>query len=418
VIRQSRIASRTTPPLIGAIGALLAVLGGCNNDQGPATLPPSAVVQITGPCFVKKWQTQLRMTPGESVRDIYLVGDTLHIETDQNFDHCLNAASGDLQFFNQVATPEILTRDGPALVTDGFVIARGSALYLYNRDGRLQRGIDLGFTVTNQPVSVSPGKSLVIVGLDESGGRIAEVDVSRDIDPIAWEIMTNGLVEGAAAVSVGGIYAGSEDGGVRAFTDDRSLVWPLLPGSCFKAGGQIVSAVRADHPDLKLSEPHSVYFGATDGVLYCVNCDNGKLRWRYFAGTPLETAPEVTLSTVYQYVPGKGLVAIDRAHKMTLPDGTAAGDDPFPPARWIARYGKRFLAEDDQYSYVQSTSNTLMALDKQTGAVAFQSHVRGLRFAAVNLKTSMIYAVTRGGDVVAIQPVLQSGSFGEVVMAR
>jgi outer membrane protein assembly factor BamB len=414
VIRQSRI-PRTTLPLIGA---LLAVLGGCNDQQTPTTLPPGQVIQITGPCFVKKWQTQLRMSPGESVRDIYLIGDTLHIETDQNFDHCLSAAGGDLQFFNQVATPEIQTRDGPAVVTDGFVIARGSALYLYNRDGRLQRGIDLGFTITNQPVSVSPAKSLVILGLDESGGRVAEVDVSKDINPVLWEIMTNGLVEGAAAVSAGGIYAGSEDSGVRAFTDDRSLMWPLLPGSCFKAGGQIVSAVRADPPELKQSEPHSIYFGATDGVLYCVNTDNGKLRWRYFAGTPLETAPEVTLSTVYQYVPGKGLLAIDRAHKMTLPDGTAAGDDPFPPARWIARNGRRFVAEDDQYAYIQSTSNDLLALDKQTGALAFQSRVRGLRYAAVNLKSSMIYAVTRRGTVVAIQPVLQPGSFGEVVMAR
>jgi len=397
--------------------ALLAVLAGCNNQDSSNTLPSGQVIQITGSCFVKSWQTQLRMNRGESVRDMYLDGDSLHIETDQNFDHALHAGSGELQFFNQVADPQIQTKGGPAMVEGGFVIARGSELYLFSRDGRMQRAIDLGNTISNQPVSVSPGKSLVIVGLDESGGRVAEVDVSRDIDPVQWEIMTNGIVDGAVAVTAGGIYAGSEDGGVRAFADDRTPMWPLLQGSDFKCGGPIVSAVRGDHPDLKSGEPHSIYFGATDGVLYCVDTANGRMRWRYFAGTPLETAPQVTLSSVYQYVPGKGLVALDRLHKITLPDGTATDVDPFPQPRWTVRYAKAFLAEDAQYTYALSSTNSLLALDKQTGALAFQSRIKGLRTAAVNLKSSTIYASTRSGVVLAIQPVLEPGSYGELVMA-
>lgn len=417
MIRQSRLLPRTGLSLIGSVCILFAVMTGCNNQETSTSLPSGHVVQITTSCFVKSWQTQLRMTKGESVRDIYLDGEALHIETDQNFDHSLRTGSGELQFFNQVGDPEIQTRGGPAFVQDGFVIARGQQLFLYSRDGRMQRAIDLGYTITNQPVSVSPGKSLVIVGLDESGGRVAEVDVSRDVDPVQWEIMTNGPVDGAVAVTAGGIYAGSEDGKVRAFADDRTPMWPLLDGSAFKAGGPIDSAVRGESPDLKSGEPHNVYFGATDGVLYCVDCNNGKLRWRYFAGTPLETPPQITLSSVYEYVPGKGLVAIDRVHKVTLPDGTAADVDPFPQPRWTVRYAKSFVAEDDQYTYALSTTSSLLALDKQTGALVFQSHLKGLRAVAVNLKSSTIYAATRSGVVMAIQPVLSPGSYGEVVMA-
>ena len=415
MIRQSRILPKTTLVLVGAMAIFLSFLTGCNNE--PQGLVAGPVVEITGPSFVKTWQTQLRMTKGESIRDMYLTGDSLHIETNQNFDHALRAASGELEFFNQVATPEIQTNGGPALLADGFVIARGSGLYLYTRDGRLQKTINLQYTITNQPVAVSPTSSLVIVGLDEMGGRVAEVNVSKEINPTEWEIMTNGLVDGAVAVAGSGLYAGSEDGRVRAFFDDRAVIWPLLPGSAFKSGGQIVCAVRADHPDLKSTEAHGIYFGATDGVLYCVDAANGKLRWRYFAGTPLETAPEVTLDSIYQYVPGKGLVALDRVHTMSVPEGEVVDVDPFPTPRWIARNARQFLSEDAHYAYVLSSSHSVLALDKQTGQQAFESHIKGLRAAATNLKNATIYAVTRTGVVIAIQPVLEAGSFGEVALA-
>jgi outer membrane protein assembly factor BamB len=395
---------------------LLAILTACNNEE-PKGLAAGPVVQITGPSFVKSWQTQLRVARGEAIRDIYLIGDTVHIETDQNFDHALRAASGELEFFNQVATPEILTKGAPALLADAFVIARGQELYVYTRDGRFQKTIDLGFTITNQPVAVSPTGSQVIVGLDEMGGRVAEIDVSKDINPSEWEVMTNGLVDGAVAVSGSGIYAGSEDGSIRAFFADRSLIWPMLPGSAFKSGGQIVSDVRADHPDLKSTETRSIYFGATDGVLYCVDCGNGKLRWRYFAGTPLETAPEVTLDSIYQYVPGKGLVALDRVHTITVPDGEVADVDPFPTPRWTARNGRKFLSQDDHNVYALSSSGSILALDKQTGRQAFESHIKGLKAAATNLKNATIYAVTRNGVAMSLQPVLEAGSFGEVALA-
>jgi hypothetical protein len=416
VIRQSRILPKTTAALVGAMTVLLAVLVGCNSESSKNTSGAGKVVQITGSCFVKTWQTQLRMSKGESVRDLYLVGDTLHILTDQNFDHALRPSSGELEFFNQVAAPDIQIQGGPCLVPDGFIIARGSELYLFNREGRFQKSIDLGFTISNQPASVSGSNSSIIVGLDEMGGRVVEVDVTREINPVQWEIMTNGLVDGAAAVTAGGIFAGSEDGAVRGFTDDRSVTWPLLTGSAFKSGGEIVSSVRGDPPEVKAAEAH-IYFTATDGVLYCVDCAMGKLKWRYFAGTPLETAPEVTMTTVYQYVPGKGLVALDRTHKLNLPDAEQVDEDPFHTPRWIARNGRRFVAEDAQYAYILSSSNSLLALDKVTGALAFESHRRDLRAVATNLKNSTIYASTRNGAVMAIQPVLEAGSFGEVVLA-
>ena len=181
---------------------------------------------------------------------------------------------------------------------------------------------------------------------------------------------------------------------------DREPIWPL-PGHVFKTGGPIVGNLTAD--------ADSVYVASTDNKLYVLNRNNGKLRWQYFGSSSLRSGPAVASDTVYQYVPGTGLVALDKAQ----------GDFLRKP-RWVAEDATQLLAQDDRNAYVRTKGNRIAARDKKTGEVRFTSQRKDLTVFATNLvkEDGMIYAGTKAGRVIAVRPVLKPGTVGEVVMLR
>ena len=66
----------------------------------------------------------------------------------------------------------------------------------------------------------------------------------------------------------------------------------------------------------------------------------------------MTTGPQLTDTTVYQYVPDVGLTAIDKTTKMTLGNQEVTEESPFHSPRWKLPNASRILAEDDRYVYV------------------------------------------------------------------
>ncbi len=250
------------------------------------------------------------------------------------------------------------------------------------------------------------------VGMDFKLGCLAQVDVTQDILPVQWTFLTFGTVDGPVAVSENVVYCASEDGSVRACQEDRTPFWPLLPDSTFSAGSKIVSGVAVDG--------RSCYFATTGGKLYCLDKNTGRLRWQYFAGVDLSYGPQVTDTAVYQFVPGSGLVAIDKTTKMTIDNQESGVEEPFHNPRWTLPGAGRILAEDAQFVYVvlgrPREVRGLAAVDKVTGAVAFATHRRDLVFVTSDPKGTLFYGITRGGLVVAMKPVVNPGSYGEIAL--
>jgi outer membrane protein assembly factor BamB len=392
---------------------LFAALSGCT------THPAMQVTLLDKPAFAATWHAQAELGKGESVNGIYLVGDMIHLITDQNSDYAYKADTGELLYYNPVCPPDQTIKGGPALLPDDSVaIAYNRALAIYNNRGRLQRTIDVGFAITSPP---TVQKGIIYVGIDESGGRFAAVDPQKQYNPMKWDVLTFGTVDGKPGIYTpppdqGGqdqIFVGAEDGGVRAITDQGDSAtpnWPVLKENIFATRGKIRSGVQVDS--------YGVYFAATDGVVYCVDRDTGKLKWRYFSGGNLQTAPQVTANTVYQYVPGTGIVAIDKVSmlELNLPEQRSTDENPFHTARWTVPNATRFLSEDDKYSYLLSTNNTILAVDKQTGAQAFESQRKDLAVFTTSTDSPLIYAATSDGIVLAIKPMPVTGSFGQMVM--
>lgn len=379
-------------------------------QQGPPQAPKANFVQITDPCFVKSWDIQLRLNAGDSVMGIYYLDGTVHVLTNHNFDQAIKADSGDLLYMNQVGPSDVSFKGGPTLVTGGIVFPTSHTLEVFTREGTPQRSIDLQFTITNQAVG---NRNDVYVGLEHGGGRLAQVDITQSLAPVQWEAMTFGTVDGAAAVQNNVIYFGSEDGSVRACLEDRTPYWPLLSGSKFTTDGKIVSAVASDAANC--------YFASTDGKLYAVDLNTGKLRWRYFAGTALEYGPQATETTVYQYVPGAGLVALDKTKQVLVGDSQQTVEAPFHDPRWTLPRAGKILCEDDKYVYVTlgnpDSPRGIAAVDVQTGQTAFRTTRKDLVFFDADPKTPLFYGATSRGLIVAMKVVTEPGSYGEIADA-
>ena len=131
----------------------------------------------------------------------------------------------------------------------------------------------------------------------------------------------------------------------------------------------------------------------------------GRIKWTYFAGRPLREPPVVLPDRVYQYVPGRGLVSIDKTEGKSMRDVV-----------WSAPGARRFLSADDANVYVLASDNSIVALDKNTGEPKFRSKRRDLVITTPNTKDATIYAATKGGEVLSIRPVLKGGSVGQVVL--
>lgn len=396
-------------PLILAciVGMSCLLISGCHETE--QTVQQNDFVLISKPSFVKAWDVQVPIHNGDSIKGIYYIDGNIHVLTSMNFDHAVKGDSGELLYRNQIGTPDMSLSGGPTLVSGGIVFPTTHTLELYTRAGNPMRSIDVKYNITNQAVG---HENYVYVGMDFNQGCLAQVDVTQQISPVQWTFMTFGTVDGPIAVSNGVVYCASEDGKVRAAQEDRTPYWVTLPDDAYDTQSKVVSGVAVDHDNC--------YCATTDGKVIALNKDNGKLRWEYYSSQPLEFAPQVSDSGVYQYVPNVGLVALDKTQKVVI-DGQPTSDEaPFHTAKWTLKYGATVLAEDDQYLYVTLGApdhfRGLCVVDKQTGHLIFQSHRRDLIYVTAQPKGGLIYGITRRGLLIAFKPEFEPGTYGEVVM--
>ena len=236
-------------------------------------------------------------------------------------------------------------------------------------------------------------------------GRFVGVDMTKPYVPELWTLMEVGSsVPATPALLKDIVYVASENGYVAAVaTDTREPLW-TLPKGVFGTYGGVVADLAVDQTGL--------YVASTDTKLYCLQRTTGKVRWQYFAGTSLQSGPVVTKDLVYQYVPGTGLVAIDK-NEASTPDKPAFNRN----ALWVDADATHFLSEDDNYSYLQTSGNQVVAVDKKSGQRRFTSRRNDLVAFGINTKgDGIIYCATRGSHVIAVKPVLTPGQVGEVVL--
>jgi outer membrane protein assembly factor BamB len=241
----------------------------------------------------------------------------------------------------------------------------------------------------------------------QGGARVMRFDLAKkDITIPAWELQVwKGGVAAAPAIHTDTVYFAADVGTVYAVgAERREPIWPLQdPDNLFDARSKILAPLKADDVGL--------YISCTDGHFYCVNRTSGKVKWQYFAAGPLVNAPVLTPDTVFIIDPARGWVAID---KVDNPDIKVPQFNRSP--RWVSTEIVQVLSQDDKYVYAKDKANHIVAYDKKTGERKFTSQRSDFyAFGTSSKGDGFSYTASRGGRVVAIRPVLQSGQTGEMV---
>ena len=385
---MTRTASSTL--LIAAwVVSLLAGAGmgaGCARRAQPATIGP-----VPADRFVKSWGADLRLNR-DQVDRIFHRGDLVFLYTRANRAYVLSAAGGQLLSANSITSPGGVLRP-PVILGDKIVYPTLATMEVYDRRGRLSASVPLEHP-TRSP-AVTQGNVLYF-GVDHSrGGRLIRYDLTRAYGKALWELMTFAPISAAPAVYEDVVYAASEDGRTYAVAQNRDPIWPI-EGNTFLTAGRVMA-------DLKVDD-FALYVASMDSKLYALDRQTGRIKWTYFAGAPLRDVPVVLADRVYQYVPRRGLVAIDKTEGKPMRDPV-----------WTAPAARRFLAADEANVYVLASDGSIVALDKASGEPKFRSRRRDLTITTPNTQNATIYAATKGGELLAIRPVLTAGTVGQLV---
>ena len=398
--------------LVGAAATLVLVamtVGGCAgggaaDDGDDASTAGGEAIPLQS--FARHWSSDMRLSQlgkGARVSEVHVRDENVFAYTSTGYVVALARGDGRLQYVNRVRNGQGGNMHPPVVLKELIVIPTLNSLELYNKAGRYQRSVSLPFALRSDATGAVG--NLYVGGDFQNSSRVASLNLTRDYSPVDWQVMiTRGGVSAAPAVQGDALYFGGGDGSVYAVTADEGRpIWdrpnsgPVVP-----TGGAITGDLFVDASGL--------YVASTDTKLYAIERNTGAILWEFHAGVPLRTGPVATDTTVYQLVPGAGIAALSKD----------AGGEFLRRPLWLLPGTKQFLAEDEQHAYLGREDNSIVAVDKASGEVKFESKRKD--FAAFGVNTGapdagggIIFAATKKGRVYAIKPVLKPGVVGEIV---
>lgn len=379
---------------VALFGATIAgVSTGCGGRADENLSKGSSFVPVNPPKLVRSWKVQLPLSEGVTVKKLHLTDNLLFAYTSNDIAYVFNRDSGSQLFTLRINNGN--PRE-PIVTNDYIAIPTESTLEVFNLRGQLQRSIKLGHTSQTGAV-VAAGR--LAMGVDVAGrGRVLFIDPTKPYNDIT-PILTMGGLQSRPTARGGLVYAAAGDGKVYAISENLEAAW-ALPGGAFQTDGPVTADLAVDP-----GAGGNVYVAGTDSKLYALVAQTGQIRWQFYAGAPLDTKPFVTSDSVYQYVPGAGVVAIDKGGNGNVRQG-----------KWTVPDASAVLAEDAQYAYMLGTGNRVYGIDRKTGRLRFTSERGDLRLFTPNLKDATVFAATPTGEILAAQPVLTAGKMGEIVM--
>jgi outer membrane protein assembly factor BamB len=405
--------------VFGLAAIVAAGLNGCNSSSQTTTstkLVDQPATLLDQPSFVQDWNAPLKLDAGETIKDVAVVDDKVYALTSRNMIFVMKRSSGEIIWYGPMGDPRdhayvkpVIIRLGATANDDKTIFAIGHTLQVFNVHGRPENTIDLIYNITTTPVTA---QKLIFVGLNEGRGRMDAIDPAQQYLHTRWSIFTNGSVDGTVGLGPQntGVFIASEDGMIRACALDRNPLWPL-PDSRFPTGSTVFCGPAVDGS--------GVYVGNVDGSMFCLDAKTGQLAWQFYAGSGIYSTPYLTDDVVYQAVQHNGLAAVPKVEKVTFgKEGsqTTLEQTFVHHAKWWAPRAERVISTDDKNVYALSSTGSILALDKETGAVVFESRSSGLKAVATNMDDPEIFCGTSDGLIFAVRPAAVSGSYGRLVM--
>ena len=375
-----------------------------NNPAAEGAAISTAPLDPAG--FQPIWRGELGLNPGDNVTGIFPIGDSVYVYVGNDSVRCFDRSTGVMRWSILLGNSDQQVPRPPIVFKDYVVFPTKDTLEIYHRYGDFLKSISIGYKISSPVVGIN---DLCCMGIDFSGGRIELVNIDRAYHNVDWDLMMDGAVLGAPAIYQGTIFAGSEDGGIRAVGTDRSSAWFIdndnpAQNDEYLTGGPIRTDIAADRS--------GVYVANEDGRLVCLEPDTGHLNWEYLSPVSFQSGPILGVNLVYQPVPGEGIIAFEKHDTYHTGASHALILETERQPIWHNTEVQQVLSEDDNYLYCLSNGGHVIAIDMTSGATVFRTRVNHLVAYARDPDDSTIFGVSDTGSLWAIKPIVRPGVEG------
>ena len=139
--------------------------------------------------------------------------------------------------------------------------------------------------------AVADGK--VYIGSDDRNVYCLDAYTGAKI----WNFTTGAKVESSVAVVSGRVYTGTDDGNVYCLDGNTGAkLWTTPTGGLIQ---YILMPQELQKRSCPTVVGNSLYVGALDGKVYCLNIADGRIQWTYTTGGPIGGSPLYNNGVIY-----------------------------------------------------------------------------------------------------------------------
>lgn len=359
--------------LLSTLTVLLSVHGSFAADDSMEHLVSPGLLEQAGLKIL--WEQKLPLEKGESLVRLLILDDRIYAVTSKHYVVSLNRENGN-RVFARPFLPDSMPKDGLQLCNNKLVSVAGSRIIaIDSTSGAERRLIDTQFGIVG-PVAGN-SEYFYISGVDR---RLHVFSVEDRIQVFEAAADNDSMITSVLADEDFAVF-GTDKGNVVSIASGRRPVrlWQ------FNAAGPIVGQITRDG--------RSLFFACGDTNIYRIDMvgepEGVLLIWKYQMDGILDKEPRVTKNAVYQYVPAKGVTAVDKGGSFL----------------WSVPGGLDLLAESKGRAYVITENGKMVVMDNTNAKKLNSVSVTGVFKYAFNVKDSKIYLADKSGLLACLQPI-------------
>ncbi len=317
------------------------------------------------------WSNELPVKNNESLKELRILGKRIYALSNRNYLMSLNKETGKMVFGSYV------TRVGFPLIglelyeKQLLSIIGGNKLVNINPDSGVQRN-SRGLNCIATSPAVRNKSFFYFGGIDNrihvlSAENLVQIfDVSAEDDSVITSIIADDKF----------VIFATDTGWIINITPDKPrALWR------FKAPKGIAGRMVRDG--------NTLFFACKDTNVYKINIRTGTLIWKYQSGGVLKREPRITPNIVYQYVPDRGVAAIEKTMGKFI---------------WQLKQGVDLLAESKGKAYIITNAGTLAVMDNNSAKCIRTINVSNISGYAANVIDAKIYIGDKIGRITCLEP--------------
>jgi outer membrane protein assembly factor BamB len=345
----------------------------------------------------RHWMGVVPLTASERVLSLNLDGELLFAQTSSGQFHVFNGETGQYLWSKDLAVPTASALQ--ASVAGRFVVvASVNHLYCLERDtGRQIWHVILESSAASPTsadedfayVGLNDGKVLAYTIQDYNADQ-KRPGLSLSAGKQAWAWKTKGKVTGRVIPTEHLVAFASQDGRAVVAIKKSEDYRPIEQLFRFRTGGPISASMTP-------LGTRTLLIPSEDGNLYATDLFNGKTRWIFPSGSPIDRSPLVAQGDVYV--------------RNSL--GQVSNLDPETgQVRWTENLGEgHFLAAGATRLYILNGDGELAIGDRATGAILMDGratsgaglHLGDYRVTLANRVNDRLYLCTTSGLVLCLR---------------